>query len=123
MPLMIASSTMMSVTTTAAAPSTSRQDSVLLRRIPERLRPRPCKICNKIISNASNMIKHMLVHNPVKIPFRCNLCDCKYSREETLRWHLKVKHGIIRPALGRDSYLQEITIDSGPKSSSWMSSS
>lgn len=63
--------------------------------IPDRLKPRPCKICNKVISNARNMLKHMLVHNPVKIPYRCALCQCEYSREETLRWHLKAKHGIV----------------------------
>ncbi|XP_065201840.1 broad-complex core protein-like isoform X1 [Planococcus citri] len=70
--------------------STSDQNSSLSET---RLGRRPCPLCQKIISNKSNLLKHMRIrHSDEYNPAGCNLCGKVFKNKYSLRAHVNIYH-------------------------------
>jgi len=67
--------------------------SDLLSPTAERDRRRPCPFCTKVISNKSNLLKHMRIrHSDVYDPACCVLCNKMFKNKYSLRAHLNIYH-------------------------------
>ena len=54
---------------------------------------RPCPLCTKVISNKSNLLKHMRIrHSDVYNPACCLLCNKLFKNKYSLRAHLNIYH-------------------------------
>lgn len=51
----------------------------------------PCISCGKTFSQKGNMERHMRQHTGER-PFRCQFCQCAYTRKETLKTHINQAH-------------------------------
>ena len=50
--------------------------------------PLPCELCEKVLSDESELKKHMKTHNYRKAAFKCEECDFVSSNE----WSMGVHH-------------------------------
>lgn len=50
-----------------------------------------CEVCEKAFTNASDLGKHKLIHDPVK-KFRCEECQRHFTQKIHLRKHLEKHH-------------------------------
>jgi hypothetical protein len=56
-----------------------------------------CKICGKMLSNKSNLRKHIkVVHEKLK-PFECLHCEIGFSAKQNLTYHLYSVHKLMKP--------------------------
>ncbi|CAH1392435.1 unnamed protein product [Nezara viridula] len=54
---------------------------------------RPCPLCTKVISNKSNLLKHMRIrHSDAYNPACCMLCNKVFKNKYSLRAHLNIYH-------------------------------
>lgn len=54
---------------------------------------RPCPLCTKVISNKSNLLKHMRIrHSDAYNPACCVLCNKIFKNKYSLRAHLNIYH-------------------------------
>lgn len=54
---------------------------------------RPCPLCTKVISNKSNLLKHMRIrHSDAYNPACCVLCNKVFKNKYSLRAHLNIYH-------------------------------
>ncbi|XP_018910893.2 uncharacterized protein [Bemisia tabaci] len=59
----------------------------------DRLGRRPCPLCQKIISNKSNLLKHMRIrHSDEYNPAGCVLCGKVFKNKYSLRAHINIYH-------------------------------
>lgn len=58
-----------------------------------RLGRRPCPLCQKIISNKSNLLKHMRIrHSDEYNPAGCTMCGKVFKNKYSLRAHINIYH-------------------------------
>ncbi|KAG8320759.1 hypothetical protein J6590_062000 [Homalodisca vitripennis] len=57
------------------------------------MRAQPCPLCPKIISNKSNLLKHMRIrHTDEYNPAYCMLCNKLFKNKYSLRAHINIYH-------------------------------
>jgi KRAB domain-containing zinc finger protein len=54
--------------------------------------PTQCEICSRIISRASDMRKHMMIHTGEK-PHACEICDKRFIALKDLKRHILTHTG------------------------------
>ncbi|KAE9545740.1 hypothetical protein AGLY_001283 [Aphis glycines] len=58
-----------------------------------RLGRRPCPLCQKVISNKSNLLKHMRIrHSDEYNPAGCSVCGKVFKNKYSLRAHINIYH-------------------------------
>ncbi|XP_060862038.1 protein tramtrack, beta isoform-like isoform X2 [Metopolophium dirhodum] len=59
----------------------------------DRLGRRPCPLCQKVISNKSNLLKHMRIrHSDEYNPAGCSVCGKVFKNKYSLRAHINIYH-------------------------------
>uniref|UniRef100_H2Y8V2 C2H2-type domain-containing protein n=1 Tax=Ciona savignyi TaxID=51511 RepID=H2Y8V2_CIOSA len=59
-----------------------------------------CPICHRGFSQVGNMRRHTKIFHSDQKPFECKVCNKAYGIQQSFRYHMRDKHGII---LGKSS--------------------
>ncbi|XP_030366879.1 LOW QUALITY PROTEIN: zinc finger and BTB domain-containing protein 7C-like [Strigops habroptila] len=49
--------------------------------------PQQCPICNKVITGAGKLLRHMRTHMEEK-PYMCNICEVRFTRQDKLKFNM-----------------------------------
>lgn len=61
-----------------------------------------CGVCNKVLSSASSLDRHVLVHSGER-PFKCKYCDMSFTTNGNMNRHVRCTHRIVSPNSCTDS--------------------
>ncbi|XP_015126297.1 ras-responsive element-binding protein 1 [Diachasma alloeum] len=61
-----------------------------------------CAICHKVLSSASSLDRHVLVHSGER-PFKCKYCDMAFTTNGNMNRHLRTAHREVSPHSYTDS--------------------
>ncbi|XP_011640258.1 ras-responsive element-binding protein 1 [Pogonomyrmex barbatus] len=61
-----------------------------------------CGVCNKVLSSASSLDRHVLVHSGER-PFKCKYCDMSFTTNGNMNRHVKCTHRMVSPNSCTDS--------------------
>lgn len=67
--------------------------------------------CNSIFDKSCNLKDHFRKHTRQK-PYKCNLCDMKYTQRGSLGRHLRSFHGIIGNSPNQSTILGKRSLES-----------
>ncbi|KAL0125512.1 hypothetical protein PUN28_004549 [Cardiocondyla obscurior] len=61
-----------------------------------------CGVCNKVLSSASSLDRHVLVHSGER-PFKCKYCDMSFTTNGNMNRHVRCTHRMVSPNSCTDS--------------------
>ncbi|EFN65181.1 RAS-responsive element-binding protein 1, partial [Camponotus floridanus] len=61
-----------------------------------------CGVCNKVLSSASSLDRHVLVHSGER-PFKCKYCDMSFTTNGNMNRHVRCTHRMASPNSCTDS--------------------